>query len=382
VVLHAHVLAQILDHRSASALVPAIAWVLVLAMAVAGALIAVMETRIWRAALMATGLLLAYWGTVIGGPMLGLPSLPILAPGSAFLVTTLAAGTWLGRRERRQRQFLRRAFSRYVSPAIVEAVCERPDSLVLGGERRELSFVFTDVQGFTTLSESLDPEVLGELFNRYLDGIVALIFEHGGTLEKFIGDAVMTLFGAPLRQHDHACRALDFALAVDRWAREFESLQRDRGIAFGRTRIGVNSGIATVGNFGGSLQFSYTAHGDCVNTAARLETLNKHLGTRICIGQRTAQLCPGRMLRPVGDLVLKGKTEALRVYEPEPGDSSGRAALADYLSAYHLLAGGDAEARPRFRALRGDFPEDPLVRYHCQRLERGEEGVHIVMESK
>jgi class 3 adenylate cyclase len=382
VVLHAHVLAQLLDRRSAEVPAPFWGWFLTLLMGVVGVLIATRMTHLWLTILLGVGVLLGYCGMAIAGPRLVIPSIPILAPSFAFLVTSLATGTWIGYQERRRRRFLKRAFSRYVSPAVVEAVCAEPDRLTLGGERRELSFVFTDVEGYTTLSESLDPELLGELFNDYLNQVVALIFEHGGTLEKFVGDAVMTMFGAPLEQPDHACRALDFALAVDRWSRQFESTQRERGIAFGRTRIGVNSGVATVGNFGGTLQFSYTAHGDAVNTAARLETLNKHLGTRICVGERTRQLCTESPLRPVGDLVLKGKTEALQVFEPIQKDEPGRADQQMYLRAYRNLARNDPVAAEAFAGLRRDFPKDPLVRYHWERMQKNYKGVRIVMETK
>jgi class 3 adenylate cyclase len=382
VVLHTHVLAQLLEQRSARSLGAPLTWGLFALLSVLGALLAAVETRAWVSVSIAAGLVVALWAASFVSFLDGYPPLPLLGPSAVFVVTLLAVGTWLGRHERRQRRFLRRAFSRYVSPTVVEAVCAKPDSLALGGERRELSFVFTDVEGFTTLSESLEPEALGELFNQYLNGIVKLIFEYDGTLEKFVGDAVMTMFGAPLRQPDHACRALDFALAVDRWTREFEALQLSRGIAFGRTRVGVNSGVATVGNFGGTLQFSYTAHGDCVNTAARLETLNKHLRTRVCVGARTAELCSDRPLRPVGDVVLKGKSEGLRVYEYHVQDSRDHSPRVDYMAAFRRLEQGDHGAAPHFESLRRAFPDDPLLQYHCERLLDGQQGVRIVMETK
>ncbi len=244
----------------------------------------------------------------------GGPAIPVFAPilglaAAAGIGTALAA-----RRQRAEKRFIRSAFTRYVSPALVAELQKNPARLELGGERRELSFIFSDIAGFTTLSEQTDPEVLVAALNRYLSGMSDVVMAHGGTVDKYIGDAVVAFFGAPLEQPDHAARALAAALDMDAFARDFEARCAADGLAFGITRIGVHSGTVTVGNFGSESRFDYTAIGDAMNTAARLESLNKHLGTRICISQAVAGSLAPEAVRPVGDLVLKGRREALTVF--------------------------------------------------------------------
>ena len=187
-----------------------------------------------------------------------------------------------------------------------------------------MSFLFSDIAGFTTLSESLSPERLVALLQDYLDNMVDIALRHHGTIDKFIGDAVVVIFGAPSDQPDHAERAVHCAIEMDNFAQEFRLKKERDGIQFGVTRIGVHTGVATVGNLGGQRRFDYTAIGDTVNTAARLESVNKHLGTRVCISAVAASDCNGLGLRPVGTLVLKGKEEGLDVYSLFPTRKSSR----------------------------------------------------------
>jgi adenylate cyclase len=148
------------------------------------------------------------------------------------------------------------------------------------------------------------------------------------------------------------------------------------------TRIGIHAGEVIVGNFGGKNIFDYRALGDPINTASRLESANKHLGTRLCISGEILSAAPATPARPVGRLVLKGKTLPLEVFEPVTEDVVKRAPLAEYRLAYEALCGDEAAALARFETLAKDYPEDPLVRLHCQRLRRGERGDLIVMAEK
>ena len=168
-----------------------------------------------------------------------------------------------------------RATSRRTSPK----GWRRIETIDLGGQRREIATLFTDITGFTTLVETLDPEVLEPLLNDYLAGMTEVVFAHDGTVAKIVGDALHVLFGAPGEQPDHATRAVMCSLALDAFAREFRQAWNERGVALGATRIGVHAGPAIVGNFGGSRFFEYTAYGDTINVAARLESVNKQLGT-------------------------------------------------------------------------------------------------------
>lgn len=217
----------------------------------------------------------------------------------------------------RERRRVRDAFAHYVSPDLVAQLTRNPDSLKLGGEEREMTFLFTDLAGFTSLTESTPPEVLVGLLNRYLDGICGIVMAHGGTVDKIVGDAVVAMFNAPLTYPDHAARAVRCALAIDRFAEAFRKAENQRGLPLGHTRIGVNTGSAVVGNFGGAHRFDYTAHGDAINTAARLEAANKELGTRICVSGQTKDQCPDISFTPRGTLVLRGKTEPTPVFEPQ-----------------------------------------------------------------
>jgi adenylate cyclase len=216
------------------------------------------------------------------------PSYPASASGLVFL--QLAYGNYA--RAESQRRQVRMAFSQFLAPALVERLVDNPDQLRLGGELREMTFLFSDVAGFTSFTEHTDPAVLVAVLNEYLDGVCQIIMDHGGTIDKIVGDAVHAIFNAPIDQPDHAVRAVTCALALDAFGRQFAAAKRREGMPFGQTRIGVNSGPAVVGNFGGSRRFDYTAHGDAINTAARLESVNKHLGTSICVAGATARQCP------------------------------------------------------------------------------------------
>ena len=279
---------------------------------------------------------------------------------------------------------MKQAFSRYVSPNRVEHLMHNPGQLQLGGRRQHCSFVFTDLAGFTTLMESIDPAEAVHLLNRYLEEMIAIAFRYQGTLDRIMGDALSIMFSAPVVQPDHAQRALDCALAMHAFASRYARGVQARGMAFGHTRIGVHSGEVIVGNFGGQVIFDYRALGDPVNTAARLESVNKQLGTRICVSEATLKACAPCRARPVGRLVLKGKTEALQVFEPL--DDPLPAAYAPqpaYAEAYAALSASDpARAREAFGDLLQRYPADPLVRLHAERLQAGESGEVIVLSSK
>jgi adenylate cyclase len=206
--------------------------------------------------------------------------------------------------------------------------------------------------------------------------------EHGGTIDKIVGDAVVGIFNAPMDQPDHAERAVKCALAMDHISTDFIAKMAARGMAFGVTRVGVNTGTAIVGNFGGSERFDYTAHGDAINTAARMESVNKHLGTQICISGSTASQCPNHFFRPIAALVLKGKTEAIDALEPITEEQAGTPWILRYNEAFEKLANGDPEAEELFAKLLADYPDDPLVNLHYNRIMEGTVSSTIVLAEK
>ena len=310
------------------------------------------------------------------------PSLVVLA---SFVVCSLVHHF----RSERQQRWVTKAFSRYVSPNKVDFLVKHPERLKLGGARQTCSFIFTDLKGFTGLMESMDPGAAVSSLNAYLDGMVSIAFKHEGTLDRIMGDAVAVVFSAPVIQEDHMQRAFNCAMEMHAFSRKYASDLQARGVSFGNTRIGVHAGDVIVGNFGGSTMFDYRALGDPVNTAARLESVNKHLGTWICVSEVVYLGCSNMVARPVGRLVLKGKKQPLMVYEPvTSGDTIARVPLNEYCDVYAQLVeqrsngASPGPARAELTRLAEMYPDDPLVRLHLDRLVKGELGDEIVMTEK
>jgi adenylate cyclase len=287
------------------------------------------------------------------------------------------------REARRRQSAAERAhasLSRYFSPNLAERLAGDADAMDLEGQRRDVAVLFTDIADFTSLVETLEPRVLAPLLNEYLTGMTDVVFAHEGTVAKIVGDALHVLFGAPGEQPDHAARAVACALALDDFAEALRERWRVRVVALGVTRIGVHAGPAIVGNFGGGRFFDYTAYGDSINIAARLEAANKQLGTRICVSETLAQKAEDFRGRPVGDLVLRGRTEPIRAFEPLRPDQYDDPATADYLQAFAKLEAGDPGAVAAFAAQIGKRAEDQLASFHLRRLLNGSTGTRIVMK--
>lgn len=312
------------------------------------------------AAALAAGTFLAYRQA---GLLLD-PTLPALG---LLLTHGVVAATAQWRVER-DRRTIRAAFARYLAPALVARLAEHPERLRLGGEWREMSFVFTDIAGFTSLSETVPPDRLVAALNAYFDGICGCVLDAGGTIDKMVGDALHAMFGAPVDQPDHAERAVACALAIHRFATGFAAARRAEGMPFGETRIGVTTGSAVVGNFGSRHHFDYTAYSEVVNLAARLEHANKTLGTSVCISAAAARACPGRRFRPVGRLLLRGVGAPVEAMMP---DELCPAPAEAYAAAYAALRRGEAAAAAPFAALTAEHPDDPLARLHARRQAEG-----------
>ena len=308
--------------------------------------------------------------------------LPLLEPLIVMVISSILLLSYRFIIVDKDKRFLRQEFSSYVSPNLVEVIVDNPDGSVVAARHQECSFVFTDLAGFTTMVESLDPEDLRAIMSDYIDGMMNIVFEYNGTLDKIIGDALCIFFSAPIAQEDHAQRAVNCALELDAWARNYVTSMKEKEIYFGKTRIGVNSGEVVVGNFGGSSIFDYTVYGDAVNTAARLESVNKQLGTNICISGNTVKKCTNFVGRPVGNLVLKGKTEHTQTYEPLKNLEFQSPVVEAYLEAYKLMESVDPKAEAAFAKAYSNFPADPLIKLHYERLRRGERGDTIVMTEK
>jgi len=237
--------------------------------------------------------------------------------------------------EEKERARIRRAFESYVAPAVVHDILKHPDRLRLGGERREITILFSDIRGFTTMSEELAPEALVRLLHDFLNPMSNIIINQGGTIDKYMGDAIMALFGAPLEQPGHAlhaCRAaLEMVSTLERLNQAWEALGRPP-LAVG---VGVNTGVAAVGNMGSDRLFDYTAVGDNVNLASRLEGLNKYYKTSVLISQSTAEALDGGLIvRDVDRVKVKGKAQASGIFEIM-GEGEPSPELARFLELYH-----------------------------------------------
>ncbi len=236
----------------------------------------------------------------------------------------------------KERLFFESALRRYLAAPIVEELIHDPSRLRLGGEKRELTVLFFDVADFTSIAESLQADELVTLVNRYLDALVDAIFKHGGTLDKFIGDAVMAFWGAPLSQPDHAARALRAAVDMQRALRAFADSQSDPRVRGLHGRIGVHTGVAAIGNLGSSTVMNYTVMCDTVNVAARLERINKHYGTSISASQATLERAGWTDARELDTVRVRGRAASMRVFEvfdPTPG-AAGAAPPSAALEAY------------------------------------------------
>jgi len=236
----------------------------------------------------------------------------LLALGGGYAGSTVAHLV----SERKQRLLIKSMFSTYVNPSVVEELIADPDKLALGGRRVELSVLFSDIEGFTTLSENMSPEALVALLNEYLSAMTEIIFRTNGTLDKYEGDAIMAFWGAPVYQEDHAMRACLSALAMQEGVERINTVWPGQGKPRIAVRVGINTGDMVVGNMGGIGRFDYTVMGDNVNLASRLEGANKFYGTRIMVSQRTYDQVRHDILgRELGRIAVKGRSQAVTTFE-------------------------------------------------------------------
>jgi adenylate cyclase len=272
----------------------------------------------------------------------------ILAGWSWFAVSAFRSGSWLNLIqpvaagalalfagtayqyfvEGREKRKVKRLFGRYVSRDVYAQLTAHPELAELGGKRREMTVLFSDIRGFTTVTEKGNPEELVAQLNEYFSRMVEVVFRHKGTVDKFVGDMVMALFGAPLDDADHAEHAVAAAVDMVRELGRLNQAWAARGMAQLDIGVGVNSGDMIAGNIGSSSIMSYTVIGDNVNLGARLESLNKDYGTRIIMSDATrVRLTGSYEIRPLGDVVVKGKTRPVAIFEvrvPAPIHEAGQ----------------------------------------------------------
>jgi adenylate cyclase len=244
---------------------------------------------------------------------------PLAVPLLAIAIAFVADLAWQYFVEGREKRKVKRLFSRYVAKNVYEQLLADPGRARLGGTRRHMTVLFSDMRGFTALTEKGQPEHIVSQLNDYFTRMVTVLFEHQGTLDKFVGDMIMALFGAPLDDPDHAEHAVQTALAMVRALDVLNAEWESFGLPRLDIGIGVNTGDMVAGNIGSEAIMSYTVIGDAVNLGARLESLNKEYGTRIIISEATRALLKGQYdIRPLGSVTVKGKSEAVAIFEVRP----------------------------------------------------------------
>jgi adenylate cyclase len=278
--------------------------------------------------------------------------------------------------EEREKKKIKGAFSYYVNPSVVSEMLKNPDMLKLGGEKRIMTVLFSDIRGFTTISEGLDPEVLVHILNQYLTAMTDIVFKYNGLLDKYIGDAIMAVWGAPLSQPDHARLACVTALEMmaelaelrERWKRE------GGNVPYLDIGIGLNTGPMVVGNMGSESRFDYTVMGDAVNLGSRLEGANKQYGTNIILGEMTYEQIKNLFYcRELDSVAVKGKAKPAKIYEllgrdgqvPHQSLQMARA-FNRGLSAYKKRQWD--KARRIFSAILAEYPDDTPSRLYIERV--------------
>ncbi len=301
-------------------------------------------------------------------------------PLLSFLLSLISIEAIAFSLQQKNEKFLRDAFSSYLSEELMQELIKNPNALALGGEKKELTILFSDIRSFTTISESMSPEELIKLLNRYFTPMTQAVLEKKGMLDKYIGDAIMAFFNAPVDVEDHADKACECALLMIERLELLNAELANEGIAPIRIGIGINTAEVVVGNMGSDARFNYTVIGDGVNLASRVEGLTKNYGVTTLITEFTvAKLQKEFLYRKIEPVKVKGKSEAVELYElMQPTQRSKEIKkLYDEALAYYIKQ-ETAKAKELFGALVETY-DDPVSAYFLKNIEAGHAwGVHVM----
>ena len=373
--VHAAMVAQLLDGRLPPPAGSGLLWILAILVVLCGAFTAMLDVRPTFVALAVLGQLVFFglapfyfeWN---GIDTYGLPAFGWIGGWMLAFAATGAAVRAVGSDQRRYAQS---ALGKYLPRDIAAQILKDPTKLTLTGEKRELYTLFTDIEGFTAMSHRLPPERVAALLNAYLDGMSDIVLEYGGTIDKFVGDAVVAFWGAPIARDDDGERAAAALIAMIEFTQKFSVEHGDDGTQFGRTRAGLHHGEAIVGNFGGEGRLSYTALGDAMNCAARLEGANKYLKTVALVSDEAKQRSGLEQLRPMGRIILSGRATPIVVWEPATDfDPEARVELG---RLWHAFDGGARDALDRIEQICLTHDKDAaLAAFACRLREAGPGG--------
>lgn len=372
--VHAHMLAQLLDRAELQQPLSASLWALAMLVVVCGGLTGLLELR-FRSLFPFLVVQLAVFG---GLPILmqseGIDTIDLPAAGWAvgWVVAFAAVGSAARAANSEQRKFAQAALGKYLPRDIALEIIDKPELLALGGEKRKIYVLFSDLEGFTKLSHAIPPEMVAELLNRYLDMLTQVVLDHGGVLDKYVGDAVVAFWGAPIARPDDAMNAARAGYALWQAGEEFRRNVPEGVPPIGKTRVGLHYGDAVVGNFGGERRIQYTALGDSMNTAARLEAANKALDSSVMASREFAERSGLDWWRPMGKIVLRGRATPVELFEPAPDfPSEDKDKLSDALQKFDTNRGKSIEM---ISALAAKYPADKSLDNLVSRLERADTG--------
>lgn len=359
--VHAETIAQMLDGARMSQVASWERWLVALLVVTAAVLTSLLEARIWKVAPFFIAQLalfggLPFWLEHMKVDTYGTPAVGWVA---GWILAFLAISNAVRASGTVERRFAQDALGKYLPKDIAQEIIDNPERLKLSGSKRELFIVFSDLEGFTQLSHQLEPEVVARLLNEYLDRLSAVVLEHGGIVDKYVGDAVVAFWGAPIARPDDGRKAALAGYAMWQAGEEFRRSVDSSLPPIGRTRVGLHFGEAVVGNFGGERRIQYTALGDAMNTASRLEGANKSLGTSVIASRELAERSGLDWWRPLGKVVLRGRASPVEIFEPAPDfPEPDRAALAEAIS----LIGKDTRAAvAKLTGILCDHPRDTAL---------------------
>lgn len=379
--VHAHMLAQLLDAKNLPGVPQWGIWYVAFLVVGCGGL----------TSLLSGGVKTAFYITVQIGFFVGLP---LLLQQQGFDTQRLPAFGWLigwsiafaamGMAARevssQQRHFAQSALGKYLPRDIAQEILNEPERLALHGEKREIFVIFTDLEGFTKMSHQIEPEMVATLLNAYLDKMCSIILKYGGTIDKFVGDATVSFWGAPISRSDDGERAARAAYEMWQAGEEFRDTTNLDGPSLGKTRVGLHFGEAVIGNFGGEGRIQYTALGDSMNTAARLESANKQTKTGVIASREAIERSGLDWWRPMGSIRLSGRAQPVDIYEPRPDAPSGQnAEIADILES---LSNDHVDAVARLEILVNTNTDDIALQNLLYRVNNLEPGGYYALDHK
>jgi adenylate cyclase len=377
--VHANLLAQMMDGAQAPPLPRLLRWGIAFLAVAAGSIVALTRLRWWQLTAFFLGQTAFFGGLPFFIQAWGWDTqfLPAIGWIIAWYIAFAAVGSLARAVGAEQRRFAQSALGKYLPGSIADKILEEPESLSLQGENRNIFVVFSDLEGFTKLSHAIKPEMVALLLNRYLDALSEVVLSHGGTLDKFVGDAVVAFWGAPIASEDDGMNAAKAAYAMWQAGEAFRSDIPDGVPPIGKTRVGLHYGEAIVGNFGGEGRFQYTALGDSMNTAARLEAANKKLCSSVMASREAAELSGLDWWRPMGKIVLRGRSTPVDIFEPAPDfPLESRKSLK---TAMDMLTSDRHQALLDITKLVDLYPDDTALQHLLMRLNSPDSDAGFVM---